>query len=330
MPLLSLLLLAAGASAPSPGPIKTFGNWEVACDNARRCEMTSLIPDDDTGDYGDFSIVREPGPTGGIIIQAAGPRDVGGHAEIAIDGKIVGGGTMKDKALTLTGEVARRVVAAMADGTLMTLTDGAKNGHASLAGSAAALRFIDAEQGRAGTVTAAVAKGTGPASAVPAPVALPHVVAIRAVGVAAAVTPALIHAMIPLSKCDADDTRTNDPITGEAIGGGATLVLLPCGAGAYNVNTVPFVVVAGKPALARFDVPTDVDSDVPSLTNADWDPKSATLSTHAKGRGIGDCGTGEEYVWDGRSFRLVNQVRMDECRGSVNWLTVWRAEVDRR
>jgi hypothetical protein len=332
MPLLPFLLLAAAPAVPHPGPIKTFGDWEVACDNVHRCEMTLLVPDDEeTGEFStDFSIVREPGPAGGFTITG-GAEHVSGPAQLLVDGKVVGGGTASNDTLTLGGDAARRVVAAMANGKRLALASGSgvEKAHASLAGSAAVLRFIDAEQGRAGTVTAVMAKGGKPASTVPAPAAPPHIAALRAGGVAVRVTPALIRAMASLSKCDAD-MQTSEPIAGVAIGGGATLVLLPCGSGAYNFNAVPFVVIAGKPVLARFDVPTNGDSDVPMLTNAEWDPKTASLATHAKGRGVGDCGTGEEYVWDGRAFRLVNQARMDACRGSMNWLTVWRATVDRR
>ncbi|MFY0010917.1 DUF1176 domain-containing protein, partial [Acinetobacter baumannii] len=43
-------------------------------------------------------------------------------------------------------------------------------------------------------------------------------------------------------------------------------------------------------------------------------------------RGVGDCGLGARYVWDGTRFRLIEMRMMDECRGSTNWLTVWRAE----
>jgi hypothetical protein len=47
----------------------------------------------------------------------------------------------------------------------------------------------------------------------------------------------------------------------------------------------------------------------------------------AKGRGIGDCGVGDDYVWDGDRFRLAEQIAMGECRGSVDYITTWRARV---
>ncbi len=40
---------------------------------------------------------------------------------------------------------------------------------------------------------------------------------------------------------------------------------------------------------------------VKSLTAADFDPEKKTLSSHYKGRGIGDCGALGEWKWNGRS-----------------------------
>jgi hypothetical protein len=217
----------------------------------------------------------------------------------------------------------------MIQGKKMTLTDiaGAEDANISLAGSSAALRFIDAGQGRAGGVTAAVAKGPKPASAVPPVAALPSVPSVAASGTPVKVTPALIKTMQTLSQCEAEDVASSDPITGDAIGGGKTLVLLPCGAGAYNFSTVPFVVTAGKPVIARFDSPPGwtAAEERATLVNAEWDAKLGRLSSYTKDRGLGDCGSSETYVWDGAMFRLIRATQMGECRGSINWLTIWRA-----
>jgi len=52
------------------------------------------------------------------------------------------------------------------------------------------------------------------------------------------------------------------------------------------------------------------------------------LNSYNKGRGLGDCGNAETYVWDGATFRLVQAYAMSECRGSTEWLTIWRAKVE--
>jgi hypothetical protein len=229
----------------------------------------------------------------------------------------------------LTGAKAAAVVAALANGKALSLTDaaGATIAHVSLAGSSAALRFIDAEQGRAGGVTAAVAKGARAAGTVPIALALPRVPSLPASGKAAAVTPALIKQMVGLSGCETEDTQVSDPIKGDALAGGKTLVLLPCGSGAYNFSSVAFIVSGGKPVLARFDFPpggTEAGG-TPTLVNAGWDATTARLQSYSKGRGLGDCGSSETYAWDGAAFRLIEARRMDECQGSINWLAVWRA-----
>jgi hypothetical protein len=67
--MLTLRASRRSPTAPAPAPLKSFGDWAVACDNLRLCEMTSLI-----GDEGDWpedgplaaSIAARPGPQGGF------------------------------------------------------------------------------------------------------------------------------------------------------------------------------------------------------------------------------------------------------------------------
>ena len=120
-----------------------------------------------------------------------------------------------------------------------------------------------------------------------------------------------------------------------SLGDAKALVLLNCGAGAYNASAAAYIGErdgAGKWAFdpAAFDYsPTRLaeGGNIALLVNATWDSAAQTLSSFSKGRGIGDCGTSEDYVWDGASFRLVKARVMDQCRGSTDWIAVWRAEV---
>jgi Protein of unknown function (DUF1176) len=48
-------------------------------------------------------------------------------------------------------------------------------------------------------------------------------------------------------------------------------------------------------------------------------------TTRYKGRGLGDCGSSQNFVWDGTMFRLVEARVMGECRGAADFLTVFRA-----
>lgn len=330
---MSLLLAAA---VPAPTEMKIFGDWGVACDNGRRCEMTSLIPgesgfaDEGSGDdVFSLLVTRAPGPAGGFVVTVDLRERATGARTLETDGKPLARLASGQTSTEFTGAEAERIVAAMIQGKQLWLTGSPVKGHVSLAGSSAALRYIDAGQGRAGTVTAAVAKGAAPASAVPAAPALPRVQAVKPAGRPAPISAALRASMGKGSDCDKIYVGSSyKPETERhALGGGKTLVLIPCGAGAYNFSTVPYVVAGGKAVVARFDMaPSWGEEGSTMLVNASWDARTGRLTSYAKGRGIGDCGASQAYVWDGAMFRLVEARTMGECRGSANWLTTWRAE----
>lgn len=337
-----MLILAMLLALPDPalGPIKTFGDWTVACDNQHRCEMTSLVPGDgmeaEAGyDEISFSVEREAGPAGGFTVEVSMPEDQdGSEVSIRIDGDIVTGEIPKHGIIRFTGAKAAAIVAAMVKGKELNIADIADTmvGRVSLSGSSAVLRFIDADQGRAGTVTAAVAKGAKPASAVPVAVAGPVVRFVRPAGAAAKMAPGMRKALDTQTDCGAAYEGGEGELPAVetfALGGGKTLALLPCGSGAYNFSSVPYVMSAGgDPVVARFDYPpgeTLAEELHATLVNATFDAKTGQLSSYSKGRGVGDCGASEAYVWDGARFRLVEARQMPECRGSVNWLTLYRA-----
>jgi hypothetical protein len=99
-----------------------------------------------------------------------------------------------------------------------------------------------------------------------------------------------------------------------------SLVVIPhlCGNGAYNETSSVFVIdQAGRTRRAVPD----------TVVNGDWDARTRTLSSYAKGRGLGDCGVSQDYVWDGATLRLVRQAQLGECRGGRDYITTWRAAV---
>lgn len=323
-----LLALLLAAPAPQDDPEKLYGDWVVACDNLHGCEMTSLepgdqpVPEDDSAWDASMSVRRDAGPAGGFSVEVTTADGLGGKAVLKIDDVAIATATASDGSVTFRGADASRIVAAMPNGKQVALIgpDGKASARISLAGSSASLRFIDANQGRAGTVTAAVAKGSKAASAVPAAPAPEKIAALRPSGTPASVSKAMRASLEKQSECDGlyDGAETVPDVDTFALGGGKTLALLPCGAGAYNFSSVAFVLAGGKAVRAVFD-----DGNDGMLVNAGFD--KGTLSTYEKGRGIGDCGAAQTYVWDGSRFRLIEARGMGECRGSTNWLTTFRA-----
>ena len=219
----------------------------------------------------------------------------------------------------------------------MALLDarGAEIGHVSLAGLSAALLFMDDQQKRIGTVTALIRKGPNPASAVPAPPALPMIVSSP------------VPKAPPRLLTGADQARLLKPFACEHKDAGdfspshirldskTTLALLPfpCGNGAYNYVALALQIdERGRVTPALFDSPPTYGEDPATneVIGSAWDAEKRTLTSYSKDRGLGDCGLQTEYVWDGTRFRLILQEEMRECRGSVEFITLWRATVVRR
>src|SRR5262249_7787813 len=106
------------------------------------------------------------------------------------------------------------------------------------------------------------------------------------------------------------------------------LLLVPCGSGAYNFSSVALIATGagGRRSYAM----AQVDEASAELINTDFDPGTGRLSSSYMSRGLGDCGESHDYVWDGTMFRLVEVQAMNECRGSYNWIILWRARVTPR
>lgn len=298
---------------PRPGKVKVFGDWAVGCDNTRRCELRSLAAENEPPGGVTVAIAREAGPAGRLDVKVEGDDDT---LATSVDGQ--------------PARTTAEIVAAMAKGRVLAARAAGKAAATvSLRGVSAALRYTDAVQGRAGTATALVAKGLKPASAVPAPAPAPTIVALVPGGTPATVTPEQLAAMRRAAACEEGQ---RDAPELHALGGGRTLVLLPCSAGAYNLSQALFVLDGKGFAPAQADAPVGFTGEekmpVPAVVNGRWD--KGVLTSYAKGRGLGDCGVAQELVWDGTRLRLSEQREMGECRGNIDYITTWRADVVRR
>jgi Protein of unknown function (DUF1176) len=327
---MSILALLLAMPVPQDGPEKLYGDWAVACDNLHGCEMTSLypgdqaVPEEGSGYDASMALTRGAGPAGAFTVQVWPSGKLDGKAILQVDGvAIAAAAAAAGDSATFRGADAAKIAAALPNGKEAALVGAAGQvvARISLAGSSAALRHIDADQGRAGTVTAVVARGGKPAGAVPAARPPERIAALRPSGTPAGVSRALRATLEKQSDCDGlyDGAETVPEVATYALGGGKTLALIPCGAGAYNYSTVAFVLAGGKAVRAAFD-----DGNDGMLVNAGFD-KAGVLSTFAKGRGVGDCGQSQAYVWDGARFRRTEERVMRECRGSANWLATYRA-----
>ena len=187
---LAILMTCSSGLAAQAQQAKDFKDWVVGCDNRRDCTAIGFMPAD-SSQNAFIKVIRagdataEPSVTFALWDESPeGPASL----DLSLDGggegvppKMEGTRDGQYARAVLTGDSARTALAAMRQASNLTirLPDKAKDGTGtvSLAGSAAALLFMDAQQSRAKTVTALVGRGDAPASSIPLPPQTPVIAA---------------------------------------------------------------------------------------------------------------------------------------------------------
>lgn len=321
--------IADDGKPPQPGELKTFADWTVGCDNVRRCQANALMPEAAMSDgYLMMVITRDAGPDapmrGTVPFSGKAPA----RLALAVDGESIGTLSPRPDGSSATLTLNRARASQLANGSrvMLSTASGAAIDSASLKGLAAALLYIDDRQQRVGTTSAMQRPGSAVSPAAPS-------VPTIAVSATAPAKPRVL-SVAAATKLIGRDNAVCDyavvDVTVESYRLDAThslaLVSHPCGNGAYNMFSSAFIVdEEGKAVPAQFDWATGMGSEEgdQSLVNAGWDDDSRRLSTYAKGRGIGDCGSASQFVWDGLRFRLTDLHAMGECRGSTDFIRLW-------
>ena len=339
--------LAAVSTVPAarPGEVLSFKDWAVGCDNGGICRAVSLVPEelgtsfDDL--HGPVSIIRTAGSDDILRIRMSVHAEDVDRYRMFVDNRLVDTGPIVDGdyPIEIVGQDAKKVAQAIVKGKKLVLQDPDDKiiSKISLAGSSAALRYIDQQQGRAGTKTALVAKGSRVFQ--PRTTGIPLITVDRWESAALVPEADALVALAEDSKCKDDRFGLVEdqayPL-GKRGNRYRALVLISCGAGAYNFSTAPYIgdyvqnSEGGEGwtfAPAKFDRQPSWGGEGadPLLVNVGWDEQDQILSSYGKGRGLGDCGKAENYVWDGEMFRLIEASAMTECRGAHEWITTWRA-----
>lgn len=340
-----LLLFVVGPSAmadpkPNVGAQKFFFDWAAACDNRLACKAVSMQPEEFAFGGVSLSLVRAS-MSGDITITLGGFETTSDRYRILIDGRVADTGPISYTAsepIKVTGTDALRLARTLAKGRTLVLRDGkgTELGEISLKGSGAAFGHIDKAQNRAATKTALASLGAKNlrVSGMPSPV----ITAKRTLPTETTPDAATLVSLIEMSPCKDERYGVTEDTAyslGKVDGKARALVMISCGAGAYNFTSATYVGTE-EPASKWTFAPAffdyggafrTMDGSVQLLVNAAWDPATQTMSSFAKGRGLGDCGNSESYVWDGAQFRLISAYAMEQCRGSLDWLSLWHADV---
>lgn len=334
-------LLLAGLSVSGPAMAgendATFKDWWVACDNLRVCTAYGFPPDDE-GDAV-LRVTREAQagavPDLDINLSAEMGKGVTGPLALAVDGKVVARTSAPDgpaddfRSWPVNAPQVPALLAAIAKGEALAVKAGDRTVVTlSLSGGSAALRWMDDRQKRAGGVTALVAKGPAPASAVPAPPALPVIRAAKAVsqdGLTDTPPPAVL-ARVKSFDCAADAPAGP---SASRLAPGVVLWAIPCWVGAYQTSSVLVLADENGGHVRLVDLGGGGDAeDRATATSAEYDTDHQALYSYAKGRGIADCGLSTTHVWTGNAFVLTERTELGACRGLSQdfWVTTFRSK----
>ena len=310
-------LLAAMAATTATAASKSFQDWTVVCDNTRNCSAFGFS-EDSFEDRPFLEVRRSAAAAAAPVLRLVlvGETDAPTPWAVRVDGKPVPGVSPQargDADVVLTTAQTTALMAAIRNGHRLSLAPGRSD--ILLTGAAAALRWMDDQQLRAGTMTALVAKGAKPASAVPPP---PPVPLIRP-------GPAVSQANLPEKPppglrgqlggdCDANERPDFSPIIAR-LSTGVILYGELCYLGAYNEVYAFMLADEQGGHIRRAQIPNPGGSSTHLLMNASFDAETQTLSNFDKGRGIADCGGVNSWIWDGKAFRLSDQTEMPACRG---------------
>lgn len=343
---LCLALASAPVGAGDLGTMRTFQDWTAGCDNGRACTALSLLAEDGASSWflrldrkADAAapvqltlIPQSPTypRTGTLRLRAA-------SVDIATLKYGEGLRTENDGLVIEDRKAVAAVLAVMRSARKLEIISERQPAgtevlaNISLVGAKAALLWIDERQQRIDTVTALVGRGRKPASAVPAPPALPAAVAERTTDGGPppeALAEATRSEMIRQSADYCDEDRGGpDPDSNNMARLGRDLLLasVRCLSGAYNSGRAYFLLEEGavarvRPALFPRPVEQKVEEDREStpdnvLWNADFAPNSTEISHFAKGSGMADCGETGVWRWDGHAFQALSMTEMNSCSG---------------
>ncbi|KAB0569027.1 DUF1176 domain-containing protein [Pseudomonas palleroniana] len=344
-----LALSLAGATFPAfaQPPAETvpllreIKQWVTGCDNLRNCHALSAPSGVDEEDYSSLTlhIWHQAGPQGYPRLRFDHRGEAVDLSTLLLDGQPLGLELTQALHVELDDEgedpqvqsygvideaPARLWLQRLRNGQRLQVP-GDESAHVSLSGLSASLLLMDAVQGRLDTVTALARPGKGAASEVPARLPLPllrkfpaapPLTAQEQTGLAAAAVKAITQT----------DTEMAPQAEVGALSAAQAMSVVRYDCAAYNceydVTSRQRQAPYGETPLTLQPLPLDGAALQGSVG---YDEATGTLSYFYKQRGIGDCGAGGVWVYDGKGFQLSEFKMMSRCTGVGygDWPSLW-------
>ena len=319
---LLLTLLPVAAIATSIKGIGNYQDWDLVCDNTGTCRMAGY--QDESSDPVSILFTRAAGENaaveGKFTILPFGEADrdvqVGQDIEIWLNGKSLGKvkHISDDAPDKLTEEQTKALLSGLKKESEIRLTYGKTTLKVSDKGAAAAMLKMDEFQQRLNTPSALIRQGQEK-HAVLAPKVEPK---IDAVSVKNRKTIELKHGekqfnhvlalLRKANSCDDEDITSQD-ITLYPLTQNKVLAEALCVRGAYQ-GTNYYAVLDNK--LSKVE---QVLAE--QYNRAEYDEKQgyAFVRGTYKGRGVGDCWSSQDAVWNGKIFIRTSEWTTGSCKG---------------
>ena len=317
--------LAAGPPAKSAGQLFQFKDWEVACDNTRRCQAAGYLTEVGGLEGVDFEpvallLTREAGPQAAVEIKLYAPAADNPKRASTAKWQVLADST------PLPAVTAEQAWTAAATQTLVSMlpklqnlrfSRGKDERYVSLSGANAALLKMDDVQGRVGTRGALMRKGDKPESAVLASLPAPDIHPVPWLAARKTDTALLAPILTAVKKRDCwDDVPVDKDATPEIVRLSDTRVMVTrlCWQAAYQSGRAAWVANSAPPYNPQpVQFPAVDGKDVESPTGLELLADGTAVSA-AKGRGMGDCWETFTWAWTGQRFELMQSFATAMCR----------------
>jgi len=244
----------------------------------------------------------------GPVADAAG--DAVAPVTLEIDGKSLGEVAVPatEKAGPLTTAQVAALLEALLRSSDIVFAGAGQRWELSDAGAAAVLLRMDEVQGRLDTPGALVRKGRTPDASVLPPLKRPvvHAAAVPAPQRGdARLLRAIVPRLHPSAEACPDYKALPEPAKIWRLDAHRVLVSLHCWAAAYNEGYGFWVVNDQMPYHAV----------LVTTQGTSFEPQASRISAQQRGRGVGDCFSQEQWVWDGARFVHTASGTTGLCRG---------------
>ena len=315
-------VLVPSTFAEIQGQSFSHGDWELACDNTGTCRAAGYQADDSFENMVSVLFTRKAGVNEPVHAEFAMTVDdekttIPKQYTLKINGQSYGKVlNQMDSSTTLNLQQTQALLKSATQNSEIIFDAGKNSLVLSDRGMSAVLLKMDEFQKRIGTSSALIKKGSKSEQSVLKAEAMPVVVekaAIKAKTIeytlqspqAQRIQSILKHSTKEddCSILFGEESFESSRLTVMPLSQDKSLVMMPCWSGAYNFGSGAWV------------MDQKLTKVVQMVSESISDGLDTQLYANHKGRGIGDCWSTEEWIWNGQKFIQTYEAANLQCKG---------------